>query len=189
MLLPNMSAARRAASTIWWRSPRPSARPSTMCNVRLNFPNRHPLDCRMNKDVFRDADLILSLDCRDWERPTHVQSTASTAPGALLSRSIANGPISGSPISRFPNGRWAIRIPECAARVLATPSWQFPSSRGSAASASRRTRASPSASPSAPPRSRYATMQRSRDGARKSHEDWDRLADRAAAARPRSVGA
>ena len=39
---------------------------------RLNFPNKHPLDMRMNKNVFKDADLITLLDCRDWERPTHV---------------------------------------------------------------------------------------------------------------------
>jgi acetolactate synthase-1/2/3 large subunit len=38
---------------------------------RLNFPNQHKLDCRMDKDVFTSADLIVALDCRDWERPTH----------------------------------------------------------------------------------------------------------------------
>jgi acetolactate synthase-1/2/3 large subunit len=37
---------------------------------RLNFPSRHPLNFSMVKDVFRDADLVLSLDTRDWERPT-----------------------------------------------------------------------------------------------------------------------
>ena len=39
-------------------------------NSRLNFPSRHPLNCSMDKEVFRDADLILCLDVRDWERPT-----------------------------------------------------------------------------------------------------------------------
>jgi acetolactate synthase-1/2/3 large subunit len=39
-------------------------------NSRLNFPGRHPLNLSMVKDVFRDADLILCLDVRDWERPT-----------------------------------------------------------------------------------------------------------------------
>ncbi len=38
---------------------------------RLNFPSLHKLDCRMDKEVFRHADLIVTLDCRDWERPTH----------------------------------------------------------------------------------------------------------------------
>ena len=39
-------------------------------NSRLNFPSRHPLNLSMVKDVFRDADLVLCLDTRDWERPT-----------------------------------------------------------------------------------------------------------------------
>ena len=39
-------------------------------NARLNFPNRHPLNLSMVKDVFRDADLLLCLDTRDWERAT-----------------------------------------------------------------------------------------------------------------------
>jgi acetolactate synthase-1/2/3 large subunit len=38
-------------------------------NMRLNFPNHHPL-CLMSKDIFRDADVVLCLDVRDWERPT-----------------------------------------------------------------------------------------------------------------------
>jgi thiamine pyrophosphate-dependent acetolactate synthase large subunit-like protein len=37
---------------------------------RLNFPSRHPLNMSHSKDVFRDADLVLCLDTRDWERPT-----------------------------------------------------------------------------------------------------------------------
>jgi acetolactate synthase-1/2/3 large subunit len=39
-------------------------------NARLNFPSRHPLNLSMVKDVFRDADALLFLDTRDWERPT-----------------------------------------------------------------------------------------------------------------------
>jgi acetolactate synthase-1/2/3 large subunit len=37
---------------------------------RLNFPSRHPLNVSYAKDVFRDADLVVCLDTRDWERPT-----------------------------------------------------------------------------------------------------------------------
>ena len=37
---------------------------------RLNFPSRHPLNLSYAKEVFRDADLVLCLDTRDWERPT-----------------------------------------------------------------------------------------------------------------------
>jgi len=39
-------------------------------NSRLNFPGRHPLNLSMVKDVFADADLVLCLDTRDWERAT-----------------------------------------------------------------------------------------------------------------------
>ena len=39
-------------------------------NARLNFPSRHPLNLSMVKGIFREADLILCLDTRDWERPT-----------------------------------------------------------------------------------------------------------------------
>ena len=39
-------------------------------NTRLNFPSHHPQNLSMSKDMFRDADLVLCLDVRDWERPT-----------------------------------------------------------------------------------------------------------------------
>jgi acetolactate synthase-1/2/3 large subunit len=39
-------------------------------NSRLNFPSRHALNLSMVKQVFRDADLVLCLDTRDWERAT-----------------------------------------------------------------------------------------------------------------------
>ncbi len=39
-------------------------------NSRLNFPGNHPLNLSMAKDLFRDADLVLCLDTRDWEKPT-----------------------------------------------------------------------------------------------------------------------
>ena len=39
-------------------------------NSRLNFPGRHPLNVSMMKEVFGDADLVLCLDTRDWERAT-----------------------------------------------------------------------------------------------------------------------
>ncbi len=39
-------------------------------NSRLNFPGCHPLNMSMDKEVFRDADLVLCLDTRDWEKPT-----------------------------------------------------------------------------------------------------------------------
>jgi thiamine pyrophosphate-dependent acetolactate synthase large subunit-like protein len=39
-------------------------------NSRLNFPNRHPLSLSLVDDVFVDADLVLCLDVRNWERVT-----------------------------------------------------------------------------------------------------------------------
>ena len=39
-------------------------------NSRLNFPSRHPLNVSLSKDAFREADCIVCLDARDWEKPT-----------------------------------------------------------------------------------------------------------------------
>jgi acetolactate synthase-1/2/3 large subunit len=39
-------------------------------NARLSFPSRHPLNASLTKDHFRDADLVVCLDARDWEKPT-----------------------------------------------------------------------------------------------------------------------
>ncbi len=39
-------------------------------NARLSFPSRHPLNASLTKEHFRDADLVLCLDARDWEKPT-----------------------------------------------------------------------------------------------------------------------
>src|SRR6185436_4424587 len=39
-------------------------------NGRLNFPSRHPLNASLSKDHFRDADLVICMDARDWEKPT-----------------------------------------------------------------------------------------------------------------------
>ena len=39
-------------------------------NSRLSFPSRHPLNASLSKDAFRDADLVVCLDARDWEKPT-----------------------------------------------------------------------------------------------------------------------
>jgi acetolactate synthase-1/2/3 large subunit len=55
----------------------------------MNFPSRHPLNMSLAKDVFRDADLVLCLDTRDWERPTTElvsatrEVTSLVPPGAI----------------------------------------------------------------------------------------------------------
>src|SRR5581483_909267 len=56
-------------------------------NSRLNFPGTHPLNLSMVEDAFAEADVILCLDVRDWEKPTHkLVSTTRT----LTSRVPAN---------------------------------------------------------------------------------------------------
>jgi len=54
-------------------------------NSRLNFPSRHALNVSMVKDVFRDADLILSLDTRDWERATTELVSTTRAVTSIVS--------------------------------------------------------------------------------------------------------
>jgi acetolactate synthase-1/2/3 large subunit len=39
--------------------------------ARLNFPTAHPLNLSGTKETFRPADLIVTLDARNWEAPTH----------------------------------------------------------------------------------------------------------------------
>jgi acetolactate synthase-1/2/3 large subunit len=39
--------------------------------ARLNFPTEHPLNLSLDRQTFRDADVILALDVRNWEDPTH----------------------------------------------------------------------------------------------------------------------
>jgi acetolactate synthase I/II/III large subunit len=46
-------------------------------NLRLNFPSRHPLNVSMSKSIFREADVVLCVDVRDWERPTTELTSAT----------------------------------------------------------------------------------------------------------------
>jgi acetolactate synthase I/II/III large subunit len=39
--------------------------------TRLNFPTEHPLNLSLDRETFRDADVIVALDVRNWEDPTH----------------------------------------------------------------------------------------------------------------------
>jgi acetolactate synthase-1/2/3 large subunit len=39
-------------------------------NSSLCFPNRHPLCLSLDKEALKQADVILGIDVRDWERPT-----------------------------------------------------------------------------------------------------------------------
>jgi acetolactate synthase-1/2/3 large subunit len=53
-------------------------------NSRLNFPSHHPLNLSMVKDVFRDADVVLCLDTRDWERATTELVSATREVSSLV---------------------------------------------------------------------------------------------------------
>jgi acetolactate synthase-1/2/3 large subunit len=46
------------------------AAPVYSLRTRLNFPSCHSLNMSSVEDIFTDADLILCLDVRGWERPT-----------------------------------------------------------------------------------------------------------------------
>src|SRR5260370_981062 len=87
-------------------------------NARLNFPNRHSLNLSMDKSVFRDADLILALDTRDWEKPTHIidrtkRATQPLYPATCEMIELGFGDIGLS--------KWSMdftRMPDCSLRVL-----------------------------------------------------------------------
>jgi acetolactate synthase I/II/III large subunit len=93
---------------------------------RLNFPTEHPLDMRLNKDVFKKADLIVSLDCRDWEGPTHFNDRINRT---LKSHYPANCQWVDIGFADIEVSRWAMgyqKFPECAARVLADTELAIP---------------------------------------------------------------
>ena len=73
-------------------------------NGRLNFPSRHPLNASLTKDHFRDADLVICMDARDWEKPT--TELASTT-RSLTSNGIPDhdGPGEGGRAGRGRTGR------------------------------------------------------------------------------------
>jgi acetolactate synthase-1/2/3 large subunit len=48
-------------------------------NNALNFPNRHPLCVSLDKGFLKNVDLVVGLDVKDWEKPTHeLNSTKRT---------------------------------------------------------------------------------------------------------------
>jgi thiamine pyrophosphate-dependent acetolactate synthase large subunit-like protein len=93
---------------------------------RLNFPTHHPLDLRMNKEVFGQADLIALLDCRDWERPTHVNDRINRTLKPLFPKGCQWLDIGFADIEI---SKWATdyqRFPECDQRVLADTALALP---------------------------------------------------------------
>src|SRR5262252_3328095 len=95
-------------------------------NTRLNFPNRHALNLSLDKSVFRDADLILMLDVRDWEKATHdiertKRETVPLYPPDCEMIEIGFGDIGIS--------KWSMdytRMPNCSLRVLGDTATAIP---------------------------------------------------------------
>jgi acetolactate synthase-1/2/3 large subunit len=140
---------------------------------RLNFPTRHPLNLSMDKAVFRDADLILCLDTRDWERPTTELASAtrkrtSIVPSGATWIDIGFGDIELS--------SWALdyqRLHHADLRILADTSLAIPalsallkarSSRDPRFAARARARAAQAAKLAAAKRARWA---------KEARLDWD----------------
>jgi acetolactate synthase-1/2/3 large subunit len=93
---------------------------------RLNFPTEHKLDCRMDKEVFKEADLIVALDCRDWERPTHDNDRINRT---LRPRYPARCQWVDIGFADIEISKWAMgyqKFPDCAARVLADTELAIP---------------------------------------------------------------
>ncbi len=94
--------------------------------TRLNFPTEHPLDLRMNKEVFASADLIALLDCRDWERPTHANDRINRTLQALYHKNCRWLDIGFADIEI---SKWATdyqKYPDCVQRLLADTSLALP---------------------------------------------------------------
>jgi len=94
---------------------------------RLNFPTEHPLDCRMMPKIFNKADLIVGLDCRDWERPTHYNDRINRTMKAHYPDNCEWVDIGFADIEI---SKWAMgyqKFPECAQRVLGDTELALPS--------------------------------------------------------------
>ena len=141
---------------------------------RLNFPTRHPLNMSHAKDVFRDADLVLCLDTRDWERPTTelvstTRELTSIVPAGATWIDIGFGDLELS--------SWALDYQRLrhARAAASSPTRRSRSrrSRGCSRPGSRRTRrCAPASRRARPTRPRRATRCREK-WAREAKVDWD----------------
>ena len=53
-------------------------------NNSLAFPNRHPLALSLDHETLTHADVILGIDVRDWEKPTHKLESATRVVTSLV---------------------------------------------------------------------------------------------------------
>ena len=111
-------ALSEAGSTISWRSPRRVGAAVFDVHARLNFPNRHQLNLSCEKEIFRDADLILSLDTRDWEKSTHFNDRTKRQ---VMPHYPANCEMIEIGFGEINFSKWSMdygRMPTCSLRVL-----------------------------------------------------------------------
>ncbi len=99
-----------------------------VCDVhsRLNFPTEHPLDCRMTPAVFKNADLIATLDCRDWQRLSHFNDRVNRTMKPHYPENCDWLDIGFADIEI---SKWAMgyqKFPECSQRVLADTELALP---------------------------------------------------------------
>jgi len=93
---------------------------------RLNFPTNHPLDCRLQPKVFNNADLIVGLDCRDWEGRTHYNDRVNRT---MKPHYPSNCDWVDIGFADIEISKWAMgyqKYPECSQRVLADTELAIP---------------------------------------------------------------
>jgi acetolactate synthase-1/2/3 large subunit len=94
--------------------------------TRLNFPTEHPLDLRLMPEAFKSADLIVGLDLKNWERPTHYNDRINRTKRSYYPESCRWIDIGFADIEI---SKWAMdyqRFPESAHRVLADTALAIP---------------------------------------------------------------
>ena len=95
-------------------------------NSSLNFPNRHPLCITFDKSIYKQTDLILGIDVRDWEKQTRDFKVTERSVGQLTPEhcewaELGFGEIGISKWS-MDYGRWQ----PCTVRALGDPALGMP---------------------------------------------------------------
>ena len=84
----------------------------------LNFPNKHPLSVSLDKSIFKDRDLIVGLDIKDYEKSTHDLNSSSRKVEALPPESCEYVEIG---FAELGISKWAMdycRLQPCSVRAI-----------------------------------------------------------------------
>jgi acetolactate synthase-1/2/3 large subunit len=95
-------------------------------NSALNFPNRHPLNLSMDKEVMRKADLIVGLDVREWEKQVVELDSTNRTTTSLVPESCEMVEIGFSEVGI---SKWSHdygRMTPCTVRALGDPEIGIP---------------------------------------------------------------